>query len=229
MEPQSPNQPQPPESASEPLPAPPGGWERMAGGSQSAPPAPPVGAAPPAAAGPPPGWGQPPAPPAAAGAAPSAWVQPQQGWVQPQAVATRGPVSLLSKIGSLFLMVMGVLISLGGLAIVAGGGVLTAIDDQSGFADAVGGAIAVFGVVIVVIGALQLLAGIGAWRGSGVGRVLGVIFGVLFGLIALGAGAARTTDATTGVSVGGGPVAIVIAAGYLYTAAVFIFVWRRRA
>ena len=39
------------------------------------------------------------------------------------------------------------------------------------------------GVVILVIGIVEVLAGIFSWRGSGWARVVGIIYGLLLGLL----------------------------------------------
>src|SRR3972149_420935 len=198
---------------------------------QSPTPAPPP--APPPAAPPPPGaWTQP-APP------PSAWTQPQQppagfqpgypppGYGQPMpapppgvmwAPLARAPVSPLSKIGALFLAISGLLIGLLGALLVVVGSALTG--DNSIFGSSlgsfVGAGVAFVGIVIVVIFGIQMLAGIFAWRGAGVARVLGVIYGILFGLLFV-AGAVGGSDAS-GQSTSGGPLSWAFAIGYLYTA-----------
>jgi hypothetical protein len=130
-----------------------------------------------------------------------------------------GPVTPWTKIGAVFLDVMGVLIIVGGLFAIVGGAAIRDIGDigdTAGFGDAVGGALAILGVILVVIGVLQLLSGLFAWRGSSGGRVGGIIFGVLFGLFGLLGliGSGRSSD-TTGSIV----ISLILAVGYLYTAA----------
>ena len=80
-------------------------------------------------------------------------------------------------------------------------------------------------IILVVIGVLQLLSGLFAWRGSSGGRVGGIIFGVLFGLFGLLGliGSGRSSD-TTGSIV----ISLILAVGYLYTAAVFALAFREK-
>ena len=140
-------------------------------------------------------------------------------------------VTGLAKLGALFLMISGILIGLVGvLLIVAGGLIRDAIGDQSTqFGDVLVGLAVGFGVFIVVIMAIQILAGIFAWRGAGFARFLGALYGVLLGLLFLGALTAtdttRTVDGTTTTTNSIIPTAI-FAIGYLYTAIVFIFRFR---
>jgi hypothetical protein len=144
--------------------------------------------------------------------------------------AAQGPVTPWAKIGAVFLDVMGVLITLAGLLILVGGAALRDIGDSAGFGDAIGTAAAVFGIIIAVIGVLQLLSGLFAWRGSGGGRAGGIIFGLLFGVFGLlGLISAMRVDSVTGSNTGGGLVfSLIIAVGYLYTAAVFLFAFREK-
>ena len=94
--------------------------------------------------------------------------------------------------------------------------------------DALSAGIAVFGVVLLVLGIVQLLAGVFAWRGSGAGRVLGIIFGLLWGLLfllgALGGVSSSQTNEATASGLG---FTLVLAVGYLYSAGALIFAWRR--
>jgi hypothetical protein len=170
---------------------------------------------------PPAGWGAP---------QPQGWAQPQQGWVQP-GYAVRGPTTNLARLGAVFLDVMGILFILFGLLVLLGGAALRDIGDSAGFGQAVGGAVAVLGIVLAVIGALQLLSGLFAWRGSGGGRAGGIIFGLLFGLFGLLGliSSLRVNSITGGADTGGGlVVSLVLTIGYLYTAAVFLFAFREQ-
>ena len=199
MEPQSPTAPQPPASPTPPpIAPPPSAWQP--------------------AAPPPPGYV--PAP----GGVPGQWAAPPAGmmWVQ-----QKTPTTLLAKIGAVFLMITGILIGVLGAFVVLGGSVIRNIGGGDSVSTAVGGAVAIFGVIIVLIAILQLLSGIFGWRGAGPARVLGVIYGILFGLIAL-AGGGGTTDPSTGVTTGGGPLAYLVAIGYLYTAIIFIFAYKQK-
>ena len=185
MEPQSPNPPQPPPAPagapppsawSQPIQPPAGGWTQQPAPGQQ-PGYPPPGYPPPGY--PPPGYGAPIGAP------------PGMMWVQ-----AKVPVTPLAKVGALFLVIVGALVTLAGL-------------------------------IVLVIGVLHILSGIGSWRGAGIARVLGIILGILFGLIALAGAAGGTTD-TNGASTSSGVVGWVVAAGYIYTAAVLIFAWKQK-
>ena len=245
MEPQSPNPPEPPASATEPLPPPPGGWSNVTN---------------PAPAGQPPGWGQPQSPPAGwqpqqppqpqqgwvqqqpappgyqpQQVPPPGWGQPQQGWAPPGGmwVQMKQPVTGLAKIGALYLALLGLLIALLGAVFIIGGVVggaalqdsITSNGLDSTLGNAVAGIAIVIGGFVLIIGVLHLLSGIFAWRGAGVARVLGVIFGLIFGGLGLVGALGSTANAST-ASAGVLTWAIVI--GYLYTAVVFIFVWKQK-
>jgi hypothetical protein len=219
MEPQSPDQPQqpvpppvaapPPSAWTQPLPPPPGGWAQP---QQQAPQPPPGYVQQPGYAQPgypPPGYGMP------MGAPPGMmWVPAKQ------------PVTPLAKIGAVFMVIIGVLLSIVGAIVVIGGAAFSGNSEIPGFGRALAGAVAVFGVIILIIGVLHALAGIGSWRGAGVARVLAIILGILFGLIAL-AGAAGGTN-SDGVSTSGGPISWLVAIGYIYTAIVLIFAWKQK-
>jgi hypothetical protein len=130
-----------------------------------------------------------------------------------------------------FLDVMGILLILGGLVVLVGGAALRDIRDTAGLGDAIGGAMAVLGIIIAVIGVLQLLSGLFAWRGSSGGRAGGIIFGLLFGVFGLLGliSALRVNDLTDSGSTGGSLVfSLILAVGYLYTAAVFLFAFRQK-
>jgi len=242
MEPQPPNPEQQPKPGEPATPTPP-----SASPAGMPPPMPPpvVPPAPPV----PSAWG----PPAQA---PANWPQASAGnWPQAPAgypgqamppstvVVTRAPVTTLAKIGAAFLVVIGTIIGLFGLLLVvlgfAGRGIFENVDpsayEGSGLtADQVAslaGTFIVFGgAIVVVIGVLQLLAGIGSWRGAGIARVTGIIFAVLFGLFALaGATGSGARGAANGGAGGGGIVSWVVAIGYIYTAAVLIFAWKEKA
>jgi hypothetical protein len=140
------------------------------------------------------------------------------------------PVTTLARVGALFLATTGLLAVIIGALFVILGRALTGnnsvFDDTLG--DVAGVAFVVLGAIIVVFFGLQFLAGIFAWRGSGVARVIGVIYGLFFGLLGL-AGTLNARGAASGVRTGGGVLGVLIAVGYLYTAIVFIAAWRRKA
>lgn len=167
------------------------------------------------------GWGQPPA-------------QPPAGWAQPQPQPSYRPSTTgLAKLGSLILILWGLLFTLLGGVTVAGGALFRdALRSMAGqdleggqFADALGAGLAIIGVIVLVIALAEVLVGIFSWRGSGFARVLGIIYGLLFGLTLLAGSLGAPTDGSNG----GGVVGLVLAGSYLYTAFIFIVAYRSRA
>ena len=157
-------------------------------------------------------------------------------------VPAKAPVTTLAKIGAVFLAVIGVIVSLFGLLFVvvglAGGDLFKTLDptyyEGSGLsaeemARLAGTIITFIGGVVLVIGVLQLLAGIGSWRGAGIARVTGIIFAVLFGLFSLAGAAGGGSRAAASSSGGPGIISWIVAIGYIYTAAVLIFAWKEKA
>lgn len=152
------------------------------------------------------------------------------GAMMPGATSTRPGTTGLAKIGSLFLTITGLLIGLlGALIVLLGSAFADQLEPIGLGARAIGAVIAFFGVVLITIGIVQVLTGIFSWRGAGVARVLGVIFGLLLGLIFLGSATTTQVSTTTGETASGGPVAWVLAIGYLYTAVVFVFAYRQKS
>jgi hypothetical protein len=141
-------------------------------------------------------------------------------------------VTGFSKAAGLILIIYSLLWILVGAALIFIGrtflGSATTRPDLGIDLDALSAGVAVFGVILLVLGIVQLLAGVFAWRGSGAARVLGVIFGLLWGLLFLlgalgGASSSQTNDATASGLV----FTLVLAAGYLYSAGALMFAWRR--
>jgi hypothetical protein len=177
-----------------------------------APVAPPAPAAPP----PPSGWGQPPAPPASA-------------WVAPVAARQQGPVTGLAKLGALVLVVFGLLWALiGVLFVVAVSAIRDLADLGPGFRDLAAGLFVGIGIVILFIALVEILAGIFAWRGSGLGRFIGIVYGLVFGGGTLLPVLQGSQTDVAGAQ-GGALFLLVFAVGYLYTLVVFLFRWRRAA
>ncbi len=142
-------------------------------------------------------------------------------------VPAKKPVTGLAKVGALFLVVVGVFITLGGLLFILGGAILTSVGGSE-FGAIAGGAVAFVGAIILTIGILQVLAGIGSWRGAGVGRVLAIIVAILFGLLSLASVVAGAADTSTGAARGSSILNWALAIGYLYSAAVLIFAWKEK-
>jgi hypothetical protein len=140
-----------------------------------------------------------------------------------------GPVTGLSKLGAVVLLLFGLLWTAIGVVFIAIGGVARSAFDDAGLrslGDVAGGVVIGVGIVILVIAVVEVLTGIFAWRGSGVARVLGVLYGLFFGvgslLIAI---SGERSDAAANAA-GAVVVLLVFAIAYLYTVAVFIFRWR---
>ena len=194
---------------------------------------------PPAQAAPPAGWAQPQAPVAAPG---GGWAQPQPtaGWVQP--VAAKGPVTILARIAGLFLVLLGLLWGAIGAVLIVGGTAFHTFTDQFGAlndansvtqaGNVVGGVIAGFGIVILILAIVEVLGGIGALFGKGWGRVIGILYSLVFGAFLLLAvsGATRANDISTDNGAGGGVIfLLVMFLLYLYSLVVLLLRWRGHA
>jgi hypothetical protein len=83
-------------------------------------------------------------------------------------------------LGAIFLIVMGVLVALVGAACGVFGGAVSTGDSQIPGLGAVGGALAIFGIIALVIGILQIAAGAGALGGKGWARWTGVVVSIIF-------------------------------------------------
>ena len=170
--------------------------------------------------------------------APSGWAQPAPagptgtGWVQP-AAATYGPVSGLARIAGIVILLFGLFWgAIGGLILVAGG--LAKVGSGSTsfaqFGDAVGNFIAGFGIVILVLAIIELIAGIGILMSKDWARVAGVVYALIFGVgsvfIVLGGVGASNTD----TNAGGGTVifGLVFLIGYIYALFALGMRWRSR-
>jgi hypothetical protein len=179
--------------------------------------------------------------------APTGWVGPQTtpaaqwtpaaaqpGMMPAGAVYVReGGVTGLAKLGSLILIIFGLLFTLAGaVLLVIGREFETATIDPGleQYRDLVGGLASGIGIVILVVAIIEILIGIFAWRGSGFARFIGIIYGILFGLVGLAgiAGAGTTTNPPTTTGSNSIVPAAIIAVAYLYVAAVFIFRYRSR-
>ena len=148
------------------------------------------------------------------------------------AAAVRQSSSGLAKAAAIVLLVFGVLASLAGVLFLLGGAVASGIGDDTGFTrfgDFVGGVLVVVGIIVLLIGLVEILGGIGSWRGSEWGRVIGLVYGVLgflFGLAAA-AGGRRVEDVNAG-SGGGVAFGIVIILAYGFVTFALGFRWKDR-
>ncbi|MGH2511584.1 MAG: hypothetical protein ACRDGQ_02735, partial [Candidatus Limnocylindrales bacterium] len=172
------------------------------------------------------GWGQPAA--------------PVPGWIQP--TAAQGPVTILARIAGLFILLLGLLWGVIGAFIVIGGTAFSSITDQFGplnttdantianAGDVVGGVIAGFGVVIVVLAVIEVLGGLGALFGKTFGRIVGILYSLLFGALLLLALSGATRADTGDANVGTGVLILgAMFAMYLYSLIVLLLRWRGRA
>ena len=118
----------------------------------------------------PPAWGQPP---------PGAWGQP--GYSAPP------PRPVLVLIGSIWLIVVGILQILAGAGcglLSMGAGSLSS-QDTSGLLGVLSGSLLVFGIIAVVLGFLQLASGVGALGGRGWARWIGILLSIMYFLVGL--------------------------------------------
>ena len=130
---------------------------------------------------------------------PAGWGGPGYGGAPPRPTAV--------TLAAIYLIVMGVLLALGGAACGLLGGGLSAVDPGTGtpggnpFA-VLGGAIAVFGIIVLILGILSIAAGAGALGGRGWARWTGVVVSVLFVILGvlLILGSLGNMDASGGVT-----------------------------
>jgi hypothetical protein len=163
----------------------------------------------------------PPTMPAEAVPAPPPAAPPPVGWnAAVPAQAPGGRVTGLAKIASGILIVVGLLITVFGLLLVGGGALLGTYgqSDLPGLAGPFGALFAGIGVVVIILGVIEVLAGIGSWRGSGAGRVVGIIYGVLGAL----GGISGLSSGDSGGSLG----SIVTLVLFGYVAVVLLFRWK---
>ena len=150
----------------------------------------------------------------------------------------QGSVTGLAKVGGLIIALIAALWIFFGVLIVIGGaltkGLFDSIGSGSQVSDAVGGAIAVVGVIILVFAVIEFVGGLGALFGKDWGRVISVIFGLLFGVASLLIGVSalaggRSTDSDVASSaIGGALFFLAHAALYLFATIVLMARWRRR-
>jgi len=169
----------------------------------------------------PPQWAPPPQQPQWGAPPPGAWGQP--GYMAPP------PRPTGVTIGSIWLIVLGILWILGGAACAIGGGVIgglagTTTSDGTTIPGlgALGGAIAVIGIIVIIIGVLQIASGAGALGGRGwarwIGIVVSIIF-VIFGILGLLAALGSLNQNGGGFSLA---FQLVILVGYGFTAYAFL-------
>ena len=141
----------------------------------------------------------------------------QAGWGMGGAMPPQRPMGV--TLGSIYLIVMGVLWTLGGAACAIGGGAIGGINvpEMPGIGGAIGGALLVVGIIALLLGILQIAAGAGAMSGKNWARVTGIIVASIAAILfLLGGITSLGQDASSGV------VTLVIGALYALTAFVLI-------
>ena len=124
-------------------------------------------------------------------------------------------------LASIFLIVMGVLMALGGAACGLLGGAATggAGQDASGLLGMLAGIALVAGLIALVMGILQIAAGAGALSGKGWARWTGIIISILLAIFLI-LGGISSFSARDGAT--GGITSLVIGVLYALTAWAFI-------
>jgi hypothetical protein len=152
------------------------------------------------------------------------WTPPPQqpmGWGGPgYGGAPVRPTSV--TMASIFLIVMGILLSLAGAACGLLGGAASQIGSgtASGNPFAVfGGAIAIIGIIILVLGILSIAAGAGALGGKGWARWTGIVISVILAILLI-LGGVSSFSAQSGAT--SGIFTLVIGVLYALTAWSFI-------
>ena len=98
---------------------------------------------------------------------------------------------------AIFLIVMGVIVTLLSLLAFIGGAALGGLGQGFGV---FGGIVAVLGVILLVVGVLHIASGIGSLQGKGWARWTGVVIAIIMAiLLVLGAITSLTAPPTTGV------------------------------
>ena len=147
------------------------------------------------------------------------------------AAAPRGSVTILARLGGLLLALVGILWALIGGAFVAGGALFKGFFDVNtlpALGDAVGGAVATIGVILLVFAIIEILAGLGGMLGANWARAVGILYAFVFGgfsLLILLNGAGRRDVADTGALI----FFIAHVVVYAYVLVVFLVRWRGRA
>jgi hypothetical protein len=119
-------------------------------------------------------------------------------------------------LAAIFLIVMGVLYALFGAACGVFGSAATTINDQgTGIAGFVGGGLLVFGLIVLVLGILQIAAGAGSLSGRGWARWTGIIISIIFAVLSI-LGALTAMTAENGIA--GGAGGLVVGVLYALTA-----------
>ena len=165
--------------------------------------------------------------------------QPAVAWETP-APASVGPGgrTTLAAAAGILMLVFGALGLLFGLLFVGVAGMVGGLSGSGAFGDipgmpagmegAIGGFVAVIGVIIILFSLLYLIGGIGVLRSRGWGRVIGIVVGIIGGLIWLsGIFGSNATD--TGVDTSGGVLfSLVLFVIHLFIVVVLAIRWRSK-
>ena len=149
------------------------------------------------------------------------WAPPPQqpmGWGGGGTAPVERPMGV--TLGSIYLIVMGVLTSLvGGCAAVGGAafGQLGSGTDASGPFGAIGAFLAGIGIVILVLGIVSIVAGAGALGGKSWARWTGIILSAIFAVLLV-----LSAVSTLGVDITSALISLVIGVLYALTAWAFI-------
>jgi hypothetical protein len=169
-----------------------------------------------------PQWAPPPAQPSAPQTQDPQWAPPPTqttGWGGGGMAPVERPAGV--TLGSIYLIVMGILMALGGAAcgLIGGAFMGGAVQDPSGLAGMLAAVGVVAGIIVLVLGILQIAAGAGALGGKGWARWTGVILSVIFAILTILSGVSGLGQQDGMV---GGIVSIVIGVLYALTAWAFI-------
>jgi hypothetical protein len=133
--------------------------------------------------------------------------------------------SILAIIAGIPLLIYGLLVTMGGAALIV---IKSFVDDvirqasvDPSVAQSVRDAFVVVAAIVLIIGILHVLAAIGIWAHKGWGRALGIMWGVLgtlIGLASLGARSTTTINGTTTSGAFGGALFILVPYGFVLIA-----------
>ena len=139
-----------------------------------------------------------------------------------------GTVGELAITAGVLLLLWGLLWTVGGIALIAVSNVTGLITDNLGqnLADSIHNVVVVVGVVVLIIGLLQLLSALGVWLHKSWARIIGILFailGTLFGLAAVAGSAQNRTGINSSTTTGSGMVgALVVLISYAFILVVLI-------
>ncbi len=143
---------------------------------------------------------------------PAGWGAPGYGGAPPRPTGV--------TLASIYLIVMGVLLVLGGAACGLAGGALFGVGsgtDATGVFGVFAGIAVVAGLIAAVLGILQIAAGAGAMGGKGWGRWIGIILSVIFAILFILGGLSALGDTASS-----GVVSLVI--GVLYALCAWAYI-----